>query len=191
MHGYGVGRFTAKCRRRAAAPRCLLAFYILDALLPSSAFSSLSPRITLFAIRTPRYLSFRAVHIDRPARARGTGIRVKPPFLTRLDDPLPRSVSFPIRSLSSHSLVALSASSLAGSLSSLAMLSLLPRALGFLSRRAVSPTSLIHFPLSGSAVSSFSLVHFHPSRSLSLLPRFLLTLWVWVSNVAPRLLSVV
>lgn len=64
MHGYGVARFTAKCRRRAAAPRSLLAFYILDALVPS--YGLFSARITLFAFRTARYLSFRAVHIDRP-----------------------------------------------------------------------------------------------------------------------------
>lgn len=144
MHGYGVGRFTAKCRRRAAAPRCLLAFYILDALLPSSAFSSLSPRITLFAIRTPRYLSFRAVHIDRPARARGTGIRVKPPFLTRLDDPLPRPVS----------LAPLSVSSLAGSLSSPSFVRFPPCCL----------SSLAH------SLSSTPAVPFLPPRSFTFIP---------------------
>lgn len=166
MHGYGVGRFTAKCRRRAAAPRCLLAFYILDALLPSSAFSSLSPRITLFAIRTPRYLSFRAVHIDRPARARGTGIRVKPPFLTRLDDPLARSVSFPARSLSSHSLAALSVSSLAGSLSSPSLVCF-PLSSCCLSSLAQSLSSLWQccFFFLARSLSSLSLPVFAPSIS--------------------------
>lgn len=71
MYGYEVGRITAKCRRRAAAPRCLLAFYILHAVPltllchlynfpPHLRFSS-STQLSLLSLclpfGTPRYLS--------------------------------------------------------------------------------------------------------------------------------------
>jgi len=73
MHGYGVACFTAKCRRRAAAPRAPLAFYILDvyplqaiprlpsrlpSLSPSSLSLSLSlslSALSLFLSLLPRY----------------------------------------------------------------------------------------------------------------------------------------
>jgi len=59
MHGYGVACFTAKCRRRAAAPRAPLAFYILDVPTPGHPSSALSSAITLS-------LSFSAA-LHRPA----------------------------------------------------------------------------------------------------------------------------
>ena len=74
MHGYGVGRFTAKCRRRAAAPRCLLAFYILHAAplglpatLPSILYFLLLPVAFLSCLSSCTQFSYHFVCLSYAA----------------------------------------------------------------------------------------------------------------------------
>lgn len=94
MHGYGVACFTAKCRRRAAAPparllhtpRTLFSTLLSSSCTPSSPASSLLG-ITLFAFSAASRVSRRALPYSR--------ILLLPPMRTYIDRtlaPSPRIV---------------------------------------------------------------------------------------------------
>lgn len=91
MHGYGVACFTAKCRRRAAAP-APLAFYILDVPSLNPPFPPTVALSSPMLLRHPRrgFLSSVSLCLPFPRRAVASR-RVVVRCLTRIHSSRPRA----------------------------------------------------------------------------------------------------